>query len=70
MKIAEFKALQYGTISSRYLECNKSYDGYIQEPQLKILVRFQSGHKGLWVPPPQPGFIISIHTTRCAQLLN
>ena len=24
----------------------------IQEPRLKILVKFQSGHKGLWVPHP------------------
>ena len=26
--------------------------GYIQELRLKILVNFQSGHKGLWVPHP------------------
>ena len=26
MKIAEFKALQFGIKLSRYLECNKSYD--------------------------------------------
>ena len=26
MKIAEFKALQFGTKSLRYFECNKSYD--------------------------------------------
>ena len=26
MKIAEFKALQSGTKSPRYLECNKNYD--------------------------------------------
>ena len=26
--------------------------GYIQEPRLKILVKFQSGHKGLLVLHP------------------
>ena len=53
MKIVEFIALQFGTkIIKIYLECNKSYDGLHPGTQLKILVKFQSGHKGLWVPYP------------------
>ena len=32
------------------LNVTKVMTGYIQELRLKILVKFQSGHKGLWVP--------------------
>ena len=32
------------------LNVTKVMTGYIQEQRLKILVKFQSGHKGLWVP--------------------
>ena len=28
MKIAEFKSLQFGIIIIKYLECNKSFDGF------------------------------------------
>ena len=34
------------------LNVTKVMTGYIQELWLKILVKFQSGHKGLWVPHP------------------
>ena len=32
----------------------KAFLTYIQEPRLKILVKIQFGHKGLWVPHPIP----------------
>ena len=34
------------------LNVTKVITGYIQETWLKILVKFQSGHKGLWVSHP------------------
>ena len=34
------------------LNVTKVMTGYIQEPRLKILFKFQTGHKGLWVPHP------------------
>ena len=53
MKIAEFKALKFGTkIIKIVLNVTKVMTSYIQEPWLNILVKFQSGPKGLWVPGP------------------
>ena len=46
---AEFKTLQFGT---KIIKITKVMTGYIQELRLKILVKFQLGHKGLWVPYP------------------
>ena len=43
--------------------------GYIQELRLKILVKFQSGHKSSRVPHPILAAYWFIPTTRCAQLL-
>ena len=34
------------------LNVTKVTIGFIHEPRLKILVKFQLGHKGLWVPTP------------------
>ena len=42
---------------------------YIQEPRLKILVKFQSEHKSLWVPHPILAAWWFIATTRYTQLL-
>ena len=53
MKIAEFKALQFGTKNHQdTLNVTKVMTGYIQEPQLKIPVKFQLDPKGFWVPGP------------------
>ena len=86
MKIAEFKALQFGTkiikiprkrwlrpdMTEKLLTGTLSLNTKkttkkknIQEPGLKILVKFHLGHEG---SPPHPGCIM-IPTTRCAQLL-
>ena len=53
MKIAEFKALQFGMKNHQdILNVTKVMTSHIQEPLLNILVKFQSRHKGLWVPHP------------------
>ena len=51
------------------LNVTKVMTAYIQEPQFKILVKFQSGHKGLWVPHLILAAWWFIPTTRCSQLL-
>ena len=51
------------------LTVTKVMTGYMQEPRLKILVKFQSGHKGLWIPQPILAAQWFIPTTRCIQLL-
>ena len=40
------------------LNITKVMTGYIQEPRPKILVKFQSGHKGFLGSPPHPGCIM------------
>ena len=49
------------------LNVTKVMSGYIQEPWLKIVVKFQSGHKG---SPPHPGCIMIYSYRQMCPALN
>ena len=66
MKIAESSVLQFGT-KIIILNVTKAMTGYIQEPPITILVKFQLGHKGF---PPDPGCIMIYSYHQMCPALN